>query len=142
MIAFSQLVNIQKRKAHLGSLANEAERLQDRLEESREKIQLVQFFDQKLAEYRFIPDLIDEFNRLTPDGISFRALSLDEKGELMIQGYARTHAGINELQTRLIRSSMFHGVDLKFATNRKIANRPVMDFKIALRLYNNKGEAP
>ncbi len=135
-----QLVHVEKRKTRLELLKNEVERLQAQAEKSREKIQFVEFFDQKLARVRFIPDLINEFNHLTPEGVSFRALSLDENGELMIQGYARMHAGMNDLQARLIQSSLFHDVDLKFATKRKIAGISVMDFKIVLQLYNEREE--
>ena len=142
MSVAGHLMNIQKRKTHLELLKNDIERLQPRLEKSRKKIQFVEYFDQKLAQYKFIPDLVDEFNRLTPEGVSFRALSLDKKGEITVQGYAWTNAGINELQACLIRSPLFHDVDLKFATSRKIADKSVMDFKIALQLDDNKREAP
>ena len=57
----------------------------------------------------------------------------------MVQGYARAHAGINDFQARLIRSKRFHDVDLRFATKRKIANMPVMDFKIVLQLSEPPG---
>ncbi|MCK4881625.1 MAG: PilN domain-containing protein, partial [Candidatus Omnitrophica bacterium] len=129
-----QLVDIYKKGKVLGTLKGEIARLQPQLEEAGRKQRAVAFFDQKLSNYSFIPDLIDELTRLTPEEISFRTLSLDEERGLVIQGYAETHAGINDFQARLIRSERFHDVDLKFATKRKIANMPVMDFKIVSRL--------
>jgi len=78
---------------------------------------------------------------VTPEEISFRALSLDKQGHLVIQGYARSHAGINDFQEELIRSDKFQDVDLRFATKRKIANVPVIDFKIAFQLGESKERA-
>ena len=129
-----QLVDIYKKGRSLETLKGEIARLQPRLEEARRKQRSIAFFDQKFGNYSFIPDLIDELTRLTPEEISFRTLSLNEERGLTIQGYAETHAGINDFQARLIRSERFHDVDLKFATKRKIAKMSVMDFKIVSRL--------
>jgi len=68
--------------------------------------------------------VIDQLNRLTPEGIAFRTLSLERDGNLIIQGYAK-----------------FHNVDLKFATKRRVVNMSVMDFKIASQLGGNE-ESP
>ena len=134
-----QLVDIHKKRVYLESLKSEIDRLQPQLKEARRKMQLVEFFDQKLKNYSFIPNLIDELIHLTPEEISFKTVSLDQQRNLMMQGYAQTHAGINDFQTRLIQSNRFHDVDLKFATKRKIANMPVMDFKIVSQLSEPPG---
>ncbi|MCK5013309.1 MAG: PilN domain-containing protein [Candidatus Omnitrophica bacterium] len=133
----SQFIDIHKKRVYSESLKRETDRLKPQLKEARRKIQFVEFFDRKLKNYSFIPDLIDELNRLTPEEISLRMLALDQQRNLMIQGYARTHSGVNDFQTRLIQSSRFHDVDLRFATKREIANMPVMDFKIVSQLNHN-----
>jgi len=71
---------------------------------------------------------------LTPEDISFRTLSLDGQGNLVIQGYAKNNSDISDLQARMIRSPGFEDIDLKFSTKRRLANMPVMDFKIASKL--------
>jgi hypothetical protein len=60
----------------------------------------------------------------------------------MVQGYSQTQAGINDFQSKLIQSSQFHDVNLLFATNRKIGNMSVMDFKIAMQLHDDQKERP
>jgi len=132
-----QLIGTHKKGAQLKSLENEIGRLQPQLKEARRKAQFVESFDRKLGQYSFIPDVIDGLNRLTPEEISFRTLSLDNQRRLIIQGYAKTNAGINDFQARLIQSTRFHNVDLKFVTKRKIANMSVMDFKIAFQLNDD-----
>jgi len=131
---FGQFIDMHKNKTTLKSLKSELANLQPQLQAAREKIQFVQLYDQKLKRSNFIPDVIDRLNRVTPQGITFRTLSLRRDGNLIIQGYAKTNAGINDFQSRLIRSPGFHNVDLKFATKRRVANMPVMDFKIASQL--------
>ena len=133
-----QFVDMHKKRTTLKSIKNEIASLEPQLQAARAKIQFVQLFDQKLIRSHFIPDVIDQLNRLTPQGIAFRTLSLKRDGHLIIQGYAKTNAGINDLQSRLIRSSGFHNVDLKFATKRRVANMSVMDFKIASQLKSSK----
>jgi len=65
---------------------------------------------------------------------------MDKNKRLTIQGYAESHALINDFQVRLIQSAQFHDVDLKFATKRKIANMPVIDFEIVSQLaYEKEG---
>jgi Tfp pilus assembly protein PilN len=136
-----QLVDIHKKNTILEALQNEIGRLQPQVKMAQQKKQFVEFFDRKLENDRFIPDLIEELSLLTPEEISFRTLSLDKERHVTIQGYAQSHAGINDFQESLIRSKRFHDVDLKFATNRKIANKSVMDFKMALQLSDGEEDA-
>jgi len=134
-----QLIDIHKKRTVLKSLKNEIENLNPQLQVAREKMRFVRSFDQKLKKTNFIPDVIEQLSQLTPEGVSYRVLSLERDGDLIIQGYAKTNADINDLQARLIRSSGFHNVDLKFATKRRVANMSVMDFKIASQLGNSEG---
>lgn len=129
-----QLVDIHKKQMTLRILTNETIGLKPQLRAAGEKIQFVRSFDQRVKRFHFIPDVIDQLNRLTPEGISLQALSLSKDGHLIISGYAEANAGINDFQARLIQSPGFHDIDLKFATKRKIAGMSVMDFKIASRL--------
>lgn len=142
LFASSKLAGLTKKKTQLKMLITQAYHRQTHLDEARQKIQLVESFDRKLSRYYFIPELINEFSHLTPDGISFRRLSLNKEGASLLHGQARTHAGINDFQSRLIQSEKFHNIDLQFATNRKIANQSVLDFKISMQIYENKKSVP
>jgi Tfp pilus assembly protein PilN len=137
----AQLIDIHKKQARLAMVKREIGRLQPQLKEGARKAQFVKFFDSKLSHNNFIPDLIDELNRVAPEDISLRILSLDREKRLMIQGYAQAQSGINDFRERLIRSRYFSNVELKHATKRKIANTPVMDFKIVSQLSNERGGA-
>ncbi|MBN1869065.1 MAG: PilN domain-containing protein [Candidatus Omnitrophica bacterium] len=140
LIVCGQVIDIHKKCAYLRSLKDEISRLQPGLEEIARKKQLAASFDRRMNNFRFIPELMDELNHLTPVEVTYRTLSLDQKRNVWIQGYAETHADITEFQARLIQSSCFSDVDLKFATKRTMANKPVMDFKIALQLGHNQGD--
>ena len=134
----SQFIEVHKKRATLESLKSEIANLQPQLQAAMGKMQFVRFFSQQLKQSHFVPEVVDRLNRLTPQGISFRALSLGNNGNLIIQGYAKNNASINDFQSRLIRSSEFHNVDLKFATKRRVANMSVMDFKIASQLGDSR----
>ena len=108
--------------------------MQPRLKEVYRKKQCIEAMEQELKNFTFVPDLAETLTRLTPQNIIFNSLILDKQKHLTIQGHAKIHADINELQTRLIATKDFYDVDLKFVTKRKIANMPVMDFKIVSRL--------
>lgn len=134
------VIDVYKKEKYLERLKTEQDLLRSRMAEARKKIQFVQFFDEKFRNYVFIPDLVQELSRLTPGNVSFRTLSVDKQGRLIIEGSAQTHADINAFQTGLIRSSRFHDVDLMFATNRKIANMMLVDFKVAFQLGREAGD--
>ncbi len=134
-----QVIEISKSKKQLELLTGKADRLHKEAKQAKERIQLVEALDNEIAQYRFIPDLFDALHSLVPEEVSFRLVSLDKEGGLIVQGYARTHAQINDFQTRLIRSPQFHDVNLHFATGRQIARKPVMDFKIAMKMHRNEG---
>ena len=138
LIVSGQIFDIYKGRTELASLESDLGRREPLLKKARETIRFVQFFDEELSSDLFVPDVVDDLNRSTPEGISFRALSVDKDEGLVVQGYAKTHAEINDFQARLIRSSRFYNVDLQFATQRKINSVPVMDFKIAMRLYDDR----
>jgi len=134
LILSGQLVDIHKKQMTLQILTNDNANLKPQLQVARGKLHFVRSFDRKFKRSHFIPDVIDQLNRLTPEGISLRTLSLGKDGDLIISGYAKSNAGINDFQSRLIRSSGFHAIDLKFSTKRRIANMSIMDFKIASQL--------
>ena len=102
--------------------------------ETKKKKQFVETFYQELKRRIIIVDLIHELNKLTPNDISFRSLLLDDNGSFTIQGYAQTSTGVNDFQSRLVRSAIFNEVNLQFATKRKIFNMEVTDFKIISKL--------
>jgi Tfp pilus assembly PilM family ATPase len=132
-------VDVYKKEKFLSQLKTQRELTRPQLTEALKKIRFIQFFDQKFQDGIFIPDLVRELAQVTPDNISFRAVSLDKQGQLIVEGSAQTHADINDFQTGMIQSSYFQDVDLMFATKRRVANMEMVDFKIASRLGDHTG---
>ena len=139
LVISAQLIDIHQKDIYLKFLNKETKMFRPRLEDLDRKKSIVSFFDRKFQEYYFIPELMNELSGLTPDDVTFRKVSLDQKKNLIIQGYAKTHAGINDFQARLIRCTRFSDVKMEFATERTIAHKPVVDFKIISQL--NSGMA-
>ena len=98
--------------------------------DARETIGFVARFDRKFQDNRFVPALLEELRILAPAGLAFRTFTLDSGGRVTIEGHAGDHAGVNQMQSGLVRSPRFQDVVLKSATNRLIANRNVTDFKM------------
>ncbi|MCB9747411.1 MAG: pilus assembly protein PilM [Candidatus Omnitrophica bacterium] len=124
----------QQKEKYLKQLENEIQSIKPQIEEEKKKKQFVEIFYQELKRRIIIVDLIHELNKLTPNDISFRSLLLDDNGSFTIQGYAQTSTGVNDFQSRLVRSAIFNEVNLQFATKRKIFNMEVTDFKIISKL--------
>lgn len=98
--------------------------------EARKQMDLVNFFDKELKERIIVAELIDEIVRLLPPDVSLRSIQLDADGGLSLQGYAQVGTGINTLQENMVKSPFFTGVNLQFATKRRIFNQDLTDFKI------------
>ncbi|HBR14544.1 MAG TPA: hypothetical protein DD723_03240 [Candidatus Omnitrophica bacterium] len=105
---------------------------------TEQKMRVVHFLEGEFQDRIFIPDLILNLYRLTPPEISFRSLSLDEKGGFVIQGYGETSVSVNDFQANLVKSSVFKEINLEFATKRRIFNMDVTDFKITSQLIKSR----
>lgn len=114
----------------LETLEKTSKKLEETLAQTKEKVSFVEVMQKELSQRIFVPDLILDLYDLSTPEISFRSLSLDDKGSFIIQGYGQTSSSVNSFQNRLVRSEAFIDVNLQFATQRKIFNQEVTDFKI------------
>ncbi len=105
-----------------------------KVQKAKEKIEFINAFHDKLNQRVLMVDLLDELFKLTPSEISFRSLDIDNRGMFVMEGYAQTRTGVNDFQSRLVKSPRFHNVNLEFATKRKIFKTEVTDFKITAQL--------
>jgi len=112
--------------------------VKSKAEKAEKRTRFVEFLNKEFRHRIFIPDVIYELTNLMPEEISFRSLSLNEEGNFTIQGYARSSASVNDFQESLVRSSVFHEVNLHFATKQKRFNMEVTDFKITTRLIQTQ----
>ena len=127
-------VDVFQQNAALGQLKETAGQIEVQLDQAKHKMDFVKHLEGEFQGRRFLSDIITELYRLTPKDISFRSLSLDERGELDIQGYATAGASVNQFQRTLVSSSVFRDVNLQFATQRQIYNMDVTDFKITANI--------
>jgi len=129
---------VYNKEQYVQRLEQRIKQMESRLKEADQKIEFVKTFNKKIEAYYFIPDLVYDLAVLTPETISFRSISLDKAGDVLMQGYAQSHAEIYDFQGALIQSPHFQAVDLKFATKKEIANTAVVDFKMASQLGHLK----
>lgn len=134
------LVDLMQKTKHLNSLKEQNDQITKQAALAKEKINFINVLRNKERGNIFIPDLIDELYSLVPAEISFRSLSLDEKGQLVIQGYSSISANVNQFQQSLLQSEIFEEVGLQFATNKKIFNQNVTDYKFICQL-TQRGDA-
>lgn len=91
---------------------------------------VVDAFNEEFKIRVFVPDLIEELYKLTPQDVSYRSLLMNSNGSLTVEGYSETGSSVNDLRANMVQSSMFKEVDLKFATKKKLYKTEIADFKI------------
>jgi len=82
-------------------------------------------------------DIIHRLYRLTPENVSYRSLSIDENDNLTIQGISEKRVDVNEFQKNLIGSPLFKDVNLKYATQRRVFEGEITDFKITCQIVRS-----
>lgn len=119
-----------RKVSYLSMLKKEIEAMGPELERVNQKMQVVQAIQGNFKKRILMADLIRDLYGLTPPGVSFQSLSMDEKGRFVMRGYAQTSASVYSFQENLVKSPLFTAVNLEFATKRKIFNMEVTDFQI------------
>ncbi|MCA9404962.1 MAG: pilus assembly protein PilM [Candidatus Omnitrophica bacterium] len=139
ILALSVLgIEFLKKTKELEAIEEKVVAVEARTRKSEQMIKLVEVFDQEFKSRILISDLVNELYTLTPDGISFRSLFLDENGMFTINGYAEESVSVNDFQNSLVNSPVFNDVTLQYATKRKIFNMDITDFKIIAQLANQR----
>lgn len=88
-----------------------------------------------------VADVMKEIYKRTPEDVIYQSIYWTEEGEWIFQGYAQTRSGVNNLQSGMIDSAWFKDVQLDYATQRKLGNVDVTDFRIHCRLADKaRGE--
>ena len=121
-------------------LEEKAGQLAPKIKMAKEKIKFVKDFRREFQQRIFLADLINTLNALTPAEISIRSLEIAEDRTLTLQGYAQTTASVNDFRARLVQSPVFKNVNQQFATQRKIFNLDLTDFKITCSLQDSKDQ--
>ena len=130
-------LELYQKNEYLKKLKNKINAMAPDVKTAINKKAIVEVLDEEFNNRVFVPDLIDELYTLTPDEISYRSLYLTGGNAFTIQGYAQTGGSVNDLRAKLVKSSLFRDVDLKFATKRRFHKVEITDFKI-IAVLNDK----
>lgn len=120
--------------SYLNALKKRVATAEPELERGNQRTQVVGALQESFRKRILMADLIRDLYGLTPPGVSFQSLSLDEQGRFVIHGYAQASASVYQFQENLVKSPLFKAVNLEFATKRKIFNMEVTDFQITSKV--------
>jgi hypothetical protein len=127
-------VKYQAKRSQLDSIKAKNASWQNDVDQAKQKMDRVQFFEKELKGRILVADLVEELMLLLPAEVSLRSIQLDESGLFSVQGYAETAPSVNVFQENLVKSATFKEVSLQFATKRRIFNQDLTDFKITTRI--------
>jgi len=127
-------VKLRKNNQYIKILKEKIEEIGPREKEVKEKMLRLDFIKDKLSGSLLVADLIYELYNLAPEEVSLSLLSLEDDGDLILQGTSREGAGINILQGNLVGSPFFDNVVLDYVKKRKIYKGELTDFKITCQV--------
>lgn len=131
-------LEVPLKEKQLAKIEKKSEGIKTVLTKAKKQIDLAQEIDDVFSKRVIISELLYDLFLLTPDSISYRSIDFDKNGKCILQGYASSRGEINNFQTALVQSQTFQEVNLEFATQRRIFNAEVTDFKITSKLkYKN-----
>lgn len=131
-------IEFLRKVAYLNTLKKEYTTLQPELETIRQRRQAVEVLQGDFKGRILLADLLHALYGLTPSDVSFQSLLLDEKGRLVIHGYAQANASVYSFQENLVKSPLFKAVNLEFATKRNIFNMEITDFQITSKAITHR----
>jgi len=129
--------NLYQEKIVSKKLEMQHQQLRPRVEEVRTKKNRIADIKNYLVSVPSMVDIIHRLYRLTPENVSYRSLSIDENDNLTIQGISEKRVDVNEFQKNLIGSPLFKDVNLKYATQRRVFEGEITDFKITCQIVRS-----
>lgn len=79
-------------------------------------------------------DILTEVFRIAADDVSLILLEYDASGPLLLRGQARTIAAVFNFVNALETSKRFKGIQVRYASKRKVKNEELADFEIVCPL--------
>ena len=138
LISGSFGLELYQKKVYLNKIKKRIDDVTPEVEVAINKKAMIEVLDKEFKNRVFVPDLIDELYNLTPDEISYRSLSLTSQGVFTLQGYSQTGSSVNDLRAKMVKSSMFKEVGLKFAAKKIFQKIEITDFKIIVVLTDKE----
>ncbi|MDD3374460.1 MAG: PilN domain-containing protein [Candidatus Omnitrophica bacterium] len=126
--------NLSQEKSILKKLEEQNLKLKPRVEDVQIKKSRIVDIENYLVSVPSMVDVVHELYRLTPENISYRSLNVDDSDNLIIQGISEERADVNEFQKNLIGAPSFKDVNLQYATQRRVFEGEITDFKITCKI--------
>ncbi|MDP8266520.1 MAG: pilus assembly protein PilM [Candidatus Aceula meridiana] len=128
------LTKVQQEKNRFDNIKEKLAELKPRIEEIKRKKEHIEAIEKYLNVKPLSVDIIYELYNLTPKDASFRLIYVDPQDNVTLQGIAEKLSSVNGFQSRLVNSSLFTNVNLQYATQRKIFQGEITDFKITAEI--------
>ncbi|VAX36084.1 hypothetical protein MNBD_UNCLBAC01-981 [hydrothermal vent metagenome] len=87
-----------------------------------------------------VAEIIKELYALTPKDIAYNSFDLNNKKEIVLEGMAKQAGDINNLQSKLVSSTLFANVNLQYTKKRRTVKGELTYFKMSFNLFSDKKE--
>lgn len=131
-------VPLYQKSRYLAKIQDENRKMSPALQQVETRIRQWGALKNELSHRIAVVDIIDELYRLTPDGISYLSLHLQDTGTLTLQGRTFQGAAVNQLQSNLVNSPLLKNVTLQHATKRPSGMGEVTQFSISAVLTKKR----
>lgn len=127
-------VRVQKQKDYLENLQTRAQEIRPRIQALENKKGRISAIERHLDVQPLMVDIIHELYKVTPDDVSFRLVHVSGGNNVVFQGIAQSLSSVNTFQSQLVHSSMFKDVNLQYATQRRVFQGEITDFRIVAQI--------
>lgn len=135
MIISGLLVNrVWDQKTYFENFREKIETLKPRVDSILRKKSQIDVIEQYLDLRPLMVDVLYELYQITPDDVSFRLIHISNAGDVTLQGIAQSLSSVNSFQGQLVHSTMFKDVNLQYATQRRVFQGEITDFRIMARM--------
>lgn len=143
LLLMSALVGVRvwKDQRYLSRLKEENKRLGLQVEDARRVNEAIRRLPVISGERFLAAELFKTLYEVSPEGLSFRSVSLENDGTLVIQGEAGSGGSVNELQQQLLSAKGLTDVSLEYVAQRRRYDGEYTEFKITCRLSGGEERA-
>jgi Tfp pilus assembly PilM family ATPase len=125
---------LSKKEHYLSALEAELSLMKDQATLDEEKMRGTQTFINQIQASPFIPEVLAQVFKDTPDGITFAAIRLGEDRQMTLEGFANPGNLVRDFQNQLMRNSFFTDVVLQHSTRQNFLEKEYTAFTISCRL--------
>lgn len=125
---------VHRQKKYYENLKAQRQELKPRVDNILQKQGYLEAIEQHLDLRPLMVDVIYELYQVTPDDVSFRLIHITSAGVVTLQGIAQSLSNVNSFQGQLVHSKTFQDVNLQYATQRRVFQGEITDFRIIAQI--------